>query len=389
MRGHIRRRGKSGKSWELKYDVDREGGGRRIIYRSFRGSKREAQTELARLLAQVADGGHVDPSRLTVADYVRERCAHWQANGIISPLTAQRTHQLIDGQIIPHLGSRLVQKLSTRDIERWHTVLLTNGRRGRYGEPDGVSGVSPATVHRAHSVLQKSLDEGVRHGVVVKNVCRLQRPPRGDAKEIQILTPQQVEDLPALLRGHALEAPALTSAFTGLRRGELLALRWGNVDLDDEVIRVRQSLEETRAGLRFKPPKSKAGVRDIKLPAIVTDVMHAHRKRELERRLQLGQGKLTEDALVFPTWEGEPQRPNSFGSLWSKWAQAAGLNVSFHALRHTHASQLIDMGVDVVTISKRLGHSSPSITLNVYAHLFRKDDSKAAAAINAALGRQA
>ena len=384
MRGHIRKRGSA--SWELKYDVAREGGERRTIYQSFKGNRREALAELARRLAAAADGAHVDPSRLTVADYVRERCAYWQASGTNSPLTAQRCRQLVDGQIVPYLGGKLVQRLNTRDIEAWHTELMVRGRRGRYGEPDGTSGVSAATIRRAHSILSKALDEGVRHGLVVKNVCRLQRPPRGDAKEIQILTPQQVEDLPALLRGHALEAPALTALFTGLRRGELLALRWGNVDLDDEVIRVRQSLEETKVRLRFKEPKSRAGVRDIRLPAIVVDVLHAHRKRELQRRLQLGQGKLTDDALVFPTSEGEPQRPNSFGSLWSQWAQAAGLNVSFHALRHTHASQLIDMGVDVVTISRRLGHSSPSITLNVYAHLYRKDDSKAAAAINAALG---
>jgi integrase len=384
-RGHIRRRGAN--SWELKYDRGGNGG-RHTVYRSFKGTKREAQAELARLLAQVADGAHVDPSKLTVADYMRERIAHWQASGVHSPLSAQRADQLLVGQVVPYLGTRLVQKLSTRDIETWHATLMLRGRKGRYGAPDGASGVSTATIGRAHNLLSKALDEGVRHGLVVKNVCRLQRPPRGDTEEIQILTPQQVEDLPTLLRGHALEAPALTALYTGMRRGEILALRWGNVDLDGaEIIRVRQSIEETKAGLRFKPPKSKAGIRDIRLPAIVTDVLQAHRKRELERRLQLRQGKLTDDALVFPMPDGSPQRPNSFGSLWSKWAKAQGVNVSFHALRHTHASQLIDMGVDVVTISRRLGHSSPSITLDVYAHLFRKDDGKAAAAINAAFAR--
>jgi integrase len=102
--------------------------------------------------------------------------------------------------------------------------------------------------------------------------------------------------------------------------------------------------------------------------------------------LQLGLGKLTDRDLVFPAWDGSPQRPNSFGSTWSKLARELGLAVPFHGLRHTHASQLIDMGVDVVTIARRLGHSSPAITLQIYAHLFQKDDGKAAAAINAALG---
>jgi integrase len=171
-----------------------------------------------------------------------------------------------------------------------------------------------------------------------------------------------------------------------MRRGEILALRWSNVDLEGNTLRVRESLEETKAGLRFKLPKSKAGVRDITLPRIVTDTLVVHRKRLLERRVKLGQGKLTERDLVFPSWDGSPQSPNRFGAAWSQLRTDLGLGVSFHGLRHTHASQLIDAGVDVVTIARRLGHSSAAVTLNVYAHLFRKDDSKAAAAIDAALG---
>jgi integrase len=208
---------------------------------------------------------------------------------------------------------------------------------------------------------------------------------RPTAEAMQILTPRQLDELPSLLHGHTLEALAPVALYTGLRRGELLALPWGNVDLDAEVIQVRKSLEETKAGLRFKPPKSKAGTRDITLPAIVTDVLHAHRKRELERRLMLRQGKLGDDDLVFPNWDGSPQWPNMLSSAWSKLSYQIGLGVSFHALRHTHASYLIDHGVDVVTIAHRLGHSSPAITLQIYAHLFRKDDRKAAAAINAAM----
>jgi integrase len=190
----------------------------------------------------------------------------------------------------------------------------------------------------------------MRHGIVVKNVCKLQRPPKLLAEEMKILTPQQVSDLPAMLHGHSLEAPALVALFTGMRRGELLALRWGNVDLDDETIQVRESLEETKAGLRFKTPKSRAGVRDITLPAIVVDTLRAHRKALLERRLLLGQGKLTGQDLVFPAWDGSPQAPNNFGSTWSKLTKELELGVSFHGLRHTHASQLIDAGIDVVTM---------------------------------------
>jgi integrase len=385
MSGHIRRRGS--RSWELKYDIDRADGQRQTRYKSFKGTRREAQAELARLLAAVADGGHVDPSKLTVGEHVLARFAHWKATGEISPGTAQRYEQLIN-HIIPHIGGRLLQKLTTLDIEAWHAVLMTSGRRGRNGKPDGQGGLHARTIGHAHRILSKALDEGVKHGLLLKNVCTVERAPKVNAEEMVILTAEQIAELPAQLDGHALAAPALVALFTGMRRGELLALRWKNVDLDGKVIRVRESLEETKAGgLRFKGPKSKAGVRDITLPAVVVETLHAHRKTLLERRLLLGQGKLTGEDLVFPAWDGSPQSPNAFGAGWSKLTAQLGVEVSFHGLRHTHASQLIDAGVDVVTISKRLGHSSPAITLQVYAHLFHKDDRKAADAINAALGR--
>jgi integrase len=384
MRGHIRRRG--AQSWQLKYDIARTEGGRHIVYRSFKGTRREAQAELARLLARAADGGHVDPSKLTVADHVRARFEQWKATGAISPKTAEGYGGLIERHIIPHLGRKLLQKLTTRDIEAWHSILLTSGRKGRYGRPGGQAGVSTRTIGHAHRVLSKALREGMRHDLVLKNVAAIERAPKVTADAMTILTPEQVAELPARLKDHALAAPAIVALFTGMRRGEILALRWGNVDLAGKVIKVRESLEITKAGLRFKEPKSKAGVRDITLPTIVVETLQAHRKALLERRLILGQGKLADADLVFPAWDGLPQNPDAFGSLWIKLATQLGLGVSFHGLRHTHASQLIDAGVDVVTIARRLGHATPAITLNVYAHLFRKDDGKAAAAIDAALG---
>jgi integrase len=127
-------------------------------------------------------------------------------------------------------------------------------------------------------------------------------------------------------------------------------------------------------------------VREITLPGVVVEVLQAQRRTLLERRLLLDQGRLKDTDPVFPAWDGSTWDPNAFSAAWSKAAEELGFGVSFHQLRHTHASQLIDAGVDIVTIAKRLGHSSPSVTLQVYAHLFRKDDGKAAAAIDAALG---
>jgi len=379
MRGHIRKRGRN--SWEIKYDLDRAHGQRQTRYRSFKGTRREAQDELARLLAQVADGGHVDPSKVTVAEYLRERLKVWRAMGTISAKPAERYDQLIENQVVPFIGGKPLQKLTEREVETWHARLLSDGRHDKTG------GVSTRTVRDVHRILFKALDEAVRHKLVPQNVCALQPPPKVVSEEMHILTPDQVAGFAALLDGHEFAAPALTALFTGMRRGEVLGLDWGNVDLDAKLIKVRKSLEETdEEGLQLKPPKTKASIRDITLPDIVIETLQAHRKHLLERRLQLGLGKLADSDLVFPDWEGRPQWPDRFSARWTELSQELKLGVTFHELRHTHASQLIDAGVDVVTISKRLGHASPTITLSTYAHLFRKDDGKAAAAINAALG---
>jgi integrase len=379
-RGHLRQR--SPGSWTVKYEGPRGADGRRTtFYKTVRGSKREAAAELARLQAAVADNQHVAPNRLTVATYLEERMAHWAATKQISPRTAQGYSQLINTHIVPYIGARPVQRLGTRDVESWQAVLLTSGRC------DDKGGLNPRTVGHAHRVLSKALADGVRHGLLTKNVAAIQKAPKLDAEEMQILSPAAVDSLPAQLSGHELEAVVLVGLFCGLRRGEILAVREKNLDLDEELIRVRETLEETRDGLRFKPPKTKAGIRDVTLPAIVTDVLIAHRKRLLERRLMLGLGKLSGEDLIFPNALGQPRSPNAFSAAWSKLAQELGLEVSFHGLRHTHASMLIAHGVDVVTISKRLGHASPTITLHTYSHLFRPGDGKAAAAINAAMGK--
>jgi integrase len=203
---------------------------------------------------------------------------------------------------------------------------------------------------------------------------------------MQILTPEQVRELPAKLAGRPLSALIITALFTGLRRGELLALHWSDIDFARKVVRVYASLDEsTEHGVRFKRAKTESGEREVSLPDIVISALHEHRRQQLEQRLAFGLGRPSEDTLVFSTPEGRPLRPNGFSATWARLRHELGLKVSFHALRHTHASQLVDAGVDVVTISRRLGHASPAITLGIYAHLFRKDDSKAAAAINAAL----
>ena len=234
--------------------------------------------------------------------------------------------------------------------------------------------------------MSKALKEAQRHDLIVRNPVTGERPPKVVREEVEILTREEARAVVERLKAHPIYAKAILALFTGLRRSEILALRWGSVDLDKKLLQVREALEETTShGVRFKAPKSNAGKRDVTLPEIAIDVLREHRRRQLEQRLALGLGRLTADMLVFAKLDGSPASPNALSKEWRTAAASIGVMATFHALRHSHVSFLVDANIDVVKISRRVGHADVATTLNVYAHLFDAREDKSAAAINEAV----
>ena len=187
----------------------------------------------------------------------------------------------------------------------------------------------------------------------------------------------------AKLDGHSLFPIVSLALATGMRRGELLALQWDDIDLDGSTLRVERSVEETKAGLRLKPPKTKRGRRNITLPPEAVAMLRAHKVQQMELRLAIGMGKPDVATLVFSDIEGRLLKPHTISRAWRRAVAVKKLPaVTFHALRHTHASMLIRAGVDILTISRRLGHSKAAITLDVYGHLICGADEAAAKAIS-------
>jgi integrase len=226
----------------------------------------------------------------------------------------------------------------------------------------------------------------VRWQLIRDNPAARVSPPRVPRTELEILEPDQLHTILATLADKPIYPIVALAIASGARRSELLALRWKDIDLDRGTMRVERSVEQTvSGGLVVKEPKTQSGRRSITLPATTIAMLRAHLRKQLEQRLLLGLGKIGPKDLLFPNLRGELRSPNALSQEWKGHVRKFGLTTTFHSLRHTHASQLIAAGVDIITVSRRLGHSKPSITLDVYGHLFPSTDARAAEIMEAAL----
>jgi integrase len=281
--GSIRTRGLN--RHEIKYDLPRaRGEPRRTKFVTFHGSKKAARAHLRELQATADRGEYVERSGLTVARLIEERVAAWHAAGRISARTAE-FYEAAARRLAP-IGAVAVQRLGSADVERLHLGwrhLSTSARRA------------------AHGILERALADAVRHRVCTRNAAADQGPPpAGKTAEITMLNADQIAALLAKLEGDAWRVPVIVALYCGIRRGELLALRWSRIDLDGGKMAIVEALDETGGEVSTKTPKTRAGRRTISLPAIVVAALREHHRQQLERCLLLGLGRPPADTLVFP-----------------------------------------------------------------------------------------
>lgn len=381
MKGTITRRGKS--SWRLKFELERDAISRKrqTRYVTFRGTRKQAEAEIIRLMNDANHGTYIDPSKLTLAQFFEQWDRDWAALNL-SPKTLERYRELVRLQITPRIGQERVQKLRPSHLQNLYATLQREGSATGHA-------LSARTVGHVHRVLHRALGHAVTWGIIAANPVSSVEPPPVPPTEIEVLNEQQAGLVLKALKGAVIYPVAAFALATGCRRGEIAALRWRDIDFENSVAKIEQSLEVTERGkrLRFKAPKTKHGRRNIALPSYIVSELRAHWKAQQEIRLSLGIGGASPDDLVFGTPEGLPMNPDVISRQWRQAVKSKKLpRVNFHALRHTHVSQLIAAGMDVLTISRRIGHSSPTITLAVYGHLFKNTDAKAAALIEAAFG---
>ena len=377
MKGHIRER--SPGRWAVVLDIrDPETGKRRRKWHSFTGTKREAQKECARLVTEMQGGGYAEPIKTTFGQFLEDWLAHVKPQ--VTPRTHERYTEIVRKNIAPALGAIRLTVLRPAQIAGAYAKALTGGRR------DGKGGLSPNTVLYMHRIIKHALSDAVRWGTLVKNPADAVDPPKVERPAMSTYDMAQTAELLDTARGTRLFVPILLGVLCGLRRGEIVALRWRHVDFVAGQIAVMEAAEQTIGGVRYKPPKSGRS-RTVAPSTFVLEELRAHRVRQAEEFLRLGVRQ--SDTFVYTREDGEPIQPRTLTHGWQAFVAHASLpRVRFHDLRHAHATHMLASGVHPKVASERLGHSKVGITLDLYSHVLPGMQADAAARVDDALQRE-
>jgi integrase len=393
MRGGIHKKGNY--YYAVVYDgVDPTTGKKRRSWIPAGTRRSDAEKLLAEEIKRRHDGVPVPTEKLNLGQYLTERWLPIQKSRVRAS-TYDSYRRNIDLHVQPALGRRPLDKLTPDDLDVFYATLLTEGRKKSIGKKPNATaagvdkpvGLAPKTVRNIHLMLSKAMSDAQRKGLVVRNVVSLADAPTLKSRQEGNIKAWNVEQLQTFLdavRGHRLHPAFHLASHTGMRRGEVLGLRWCDLDLDAARLSVRQALVSIAYEAQISDVKTGTGRRTIDLDRGTVDVLKAWR---IERAEEKGGIEPSGDELVFVKPDGSWIHPHSLSQLLDrKVAKIDVPKISLHDLRHTHATLLLKAGVPVKVVSERLGHANVAFTMAVYQHVLPGMQAEAAATFYGLLG---
>ena len=337
-------------TWRAQVTLD----GKRLSFSA--KTRTECQEWLKRNINQIDDGMTYASTKKTIKDYM----TGWLNSSKISMrrTTWVQYEQVTRDYIIPHIGHIKIRDLRPGQIQVLYGLLLEKK-------------VGIHTVIKAHRILHSALSHAVKTGIISRNPASVVILPKEPSKEMEIYDKNQVSQMLLAARGHRWEALYYLAVTTGMRQMELLGLKWIDINWKQKTIKVMRQLLRTASGegIKFGELKTKYSKRTISLGEKAIRVLKSHHKRQHDEE-QAAEERWVKHDLIFTNSIGNPINQRNLLNNFKKLIMAAGLpNIRFHDLRHTSASLMLNYGVPVIIVSRRLGHAKPSITLDVYGHL--------------------
>lgn len=303
--------------------------------------------------AAVLRGEFVPPSDITIEMWLKEWLEIYKKPNI-SENTYRSYAGVIHNHIIPSLGNVPLQRLRPIHLQDLYNRLQQEGKA--------------RTAAIAHIVLHSALGQATKESIITKNVAELVEAPKHRAPKSHALTVEEVQRFLEAASTHAYYPAIVLSAVTGLRRSEVLGLRWQDINFEEGMLYIRQAVIDYRGKVIIRPTKTESGARTVPVPSFVLDLLKEHRQAQEEAARILGWDEVPE--LVFTSSKGTPINPRNYNRAFTEICKKAGLEgVSPHVLRHTFATRLLEAGVNPRIAQELLGHAQASTTMNIYSHV--------------------
>ena len=353
--GSIRKR-KDGR-WEGRYTAGHDPATGKQIFKNVLGkTQSEVKDKLKKALVEAGQIDFTKSGKYTVGTWMDE----WFENVAkikVRPSSHQTYRGYIDNHIKPSIGNIPLEKLTTMDLQRLYRTLLTKGRVERIEAENQPSGLSAKTVRNINQVISSALDLAVAQKIIPSTPTDACELPKVEHREMQTIPEEQLQAFLAEARATGVYEMYYIELATSLRRGELLGLKWQDIDWKNGIIKVRRQIARVDGQIVEAPLKTKNSYRTVTISPQAIDVLKQQRAK-------------THDQYVFPSPNGGPISPDSVNNMLKRVLARAGIpKVRFHDLRHTFATIALQNGVDIKTVSGMLGHFSAGFTLDTYAHV--------------------